>query len=29
LEEVFYLEVLNDDVLVVSNDNLRLHFRRY
>ena len=29
LEEVFYLEGLNDDVLVVSNDNLRLHFRRY
>ena len=29
LEEVFYLEVLNDDYLVVSNDRLRLHFRRY
>ena len=29
LEEVFYLEGLNDDVLVLSNDNLRLHFRRY
>ena len=29
LEEVFYLEGLNDDVLVVSNDQLRLYFRRY
>ena len=29
LEEVFYLEVLNDDALVVSNDQLRLYFRRY
>lgn len=29
LEEVFTLEVLNDNDLVVSNDVVRLHFRRY
>jgi hypothetical protein len=29
LEEVFHLDVLNDDELVVSNDRLRLHFRKY
>ena len=29
LEEVFTLEVLNDDYLVLSNDVLCLHFRRY
>jgi hypothetical protein len=29
LEEVFTLEVLNDNDLVLSNDVVRLHFRRY
>lgn len=29
LEEVFHLDVLNDDELVMSNDRLRLYFRKY
>lgn len=29
LEEVFSIEELNDDNMVLSNDELRLHFRRY
>lgn len=29
LEEVFSIEELNDDVMVLASDTLRLHFRRY
>ena len=29
LEEVFSIEELNDDRMVLFNDELRLHFRRY
>lgn len=29
LEEVFSIETLNDDEMVLFNDELRLHFRRY
>ena len=29
LEEVFSIEELNDDNMVLFNDDLRLHFRRY
>ena len=29
LEEVFSIEELNDDNMVLFNDELRLHFRRY
>lgn len=29
LEEVFSIEELNDDVMVLASDKLRLHFRRY